>query len=818
MKSKTVRNGLKSGLHFIQHVLLVIVVLSILIVSTGSVVVLHGLDGVVRYSLNTASQEKEYENSSLFYTLYSDSVADIVRLGTIRSQMETNGKYDPDKEIDVTAFNYRETTLPDKYLTAKYRLEDLLKWGKYGFEYVNTDFSMVESSDFFKNYEGDTIYTDDEGTHAILKNRYKTVDGKNVEDLVQNWQNYYLLCENIESAAKSLYSNYEEYLKLMEYYDGAKTNLKYYIMQPQLGSTKTKVNVYTNTELDLVDEEEIQTFFNGLGEGLYYSPSDMVYKTTTPVDEKEFRSILKGYEYAYPENMKIWIGVDTKYPVKDIFSQGASGYQNYMPYLNQLIAVAVLAGILYVILLVYLTLIEGQTGNKKEIALKKIDRISTEIALAFGIAVIGWIYFLLVHVATGNFSIALYDFLYDVWFKVVLCVITFLLDFLVLGVYYSFVRRIKAHTIWSNSIVRRICCMIGNLGWNIYDNGGILAKSVLPILLIGIVNLVLMLITFSKRSLFFVVIAACFDICIIILYYREVRDRKRIMDGIRQITDGDFAYQIDTANLHGDNKMLADAINEIGNSINDAVASNMKNERMKADLITNVSHDIKTPLTSIINYIDLIKREQINNPKIEGYIQVLDEKSQRLKQLTDDLVEASKISSGNVVLNMERINLKELLQQSIGEFSEKLEEKNLEVVVTNQVENPYINADSRRIWRVIENLFNNIYKYAMPHTRVYLDLFNQGMEKEMLTFVIKNISNIPLNCDPSELTERFIRGDESRTTEGSGLGLSIAKNLTELQKGHFEISLDGDLFKVQITFPIFDEKESGLIAVETEEK
>ena len=197
----------------------------------------------------------------------------------------------------------------------------------------------------------------------------------------------------------------------------------------------------------------------------------------------------------------------------------------------------------------------------------------------------------------------------------------------------------------------------------------------------------------------------------------------------------------------------------------------------------------------------------MKDPKIREYINVLDAKSQRLKQLTDDLVEASKISSGNIVLQWEKINLVELLKQTIGEFSEKFQEKALYPVINAPKEDIFIQADSRRIWRVIENLFNNIFKYALEGTRVYIDLEyakNQEDGKKWVILSIKNISATPLKVSPEELTERFIRGDESRTTEGSGLGLSIAKNLVEVQNGIFEIVMDGDLFKVNLSFPLLE--------------
>ena len=228
----------------------------------------------------------------------------------------------------------------------------------------------------------------------------------------------------------------------------------------------------------------------------------------------------------------------------------------------------------------------------------------------------------------------------------------------------------------------------------------------------------------------------------------------------------------------------------------------MKSERMKAALITNVYHDLKTPLTSIINYVDLMKREQIGNPKAEEYLQVLDQKSQRLKQLTEDLVEASRASSGNMVLDIQKIDFRELLMQTSGEFGERFMARELTLVEDYPKEPVYVNADGRKLWRIIENLYRNVEKYALPGTRVYLELKEDG---KLAVLSMKNISEQPLNISPEELTERFIRGDESRSTEGSGLGLSIAKDLTELQNGSFVVFLDGDLFKVTLSFPSVSE-------------
>ena len=229
----------------------------------------------------------------------------------------------------------------------------------------------------------------------------------------------------------------------------------------------------------------------------------------------------------------------------------------------------------------------------------------------------------------------------------------------------------------------------------------------------------------------------------------------------------------------------------------------MSSERLKTELITNVSHDIKTPLTSIINYIDLLKKTEIENEQALAYLDILEQKSHRLKDLIEDLMEAAKASTGNLTVELVQINVNELLRQITGEYDERLRERGLEIVQTLPEEKIIINADRRHLSRLLDNLFSNIKKYAQPQTRVYLDL--QADDKKMSLF-LKNISAEKLNISPEELMERFVRGDKSRHTEGSGLGLSIARSLTELQGGLFNIRIIGDLFEVEIVFPRIGEE------------
>ena len=270
-----------------------------------------------------------------------------------------------------------------------------------------------------------------------------------------------------------------------------------------------------------------------------------------------------------------------------------------------------------------------------------------------------------------------------------------------------------------------------------------------------------------------------------------------IMDGTQRIKNGDIHHKLQ---LIGEDNFttLADDINNIRDGLDKAIDSQLKSERMKSELITNVSHDLKTPLTSIINYVELIKKEENITPEyLKDYINVLDSKSKRLKVLIEDLFEASKASSGNIELNMEKIDITQLLRQSIGELEEKLSEANLDLKINVPEDKVYVRADGRRLYRVLENLLSNISKYSLPNTRVYIDITEvEGRVK----LIMKNISSYELNFDPEEIMERFKRADDSRNTEGSGLGLAIARDLVKLQGGEFAIDIDGDLFKSIIEF------------------
>ena len=372
---------------------------------------------------------------------------------------------------------------------------------------------------------------------------------------------------------------------------------------------------------------------------------------------------------------------------------------------------------------------------------------------------------------------------------------------------FSLLRRYKAGTLWTGSLGKR-----GTAAFKAYREktsyavGGALCY----LTFLGCNGFMMWLILFlfttrgeriSYRIMYYVVLVlfVWLDGWVFHRLFREACQRDLLDQAISTISTGDTGYRLDTSMLTGKEKKMGEHINNITSGLDTALQEKVKSERLKADLITNVSHDIKTPLTSIINYVDLLKRQKIQDPKIAAYLEVLDQKSQRLKTLTEDLVEASKASSGNLKLEVSDINLVELVQQTNGEFEERFALRRLELIQTLPEEIIMIRADGRRLWRVLENLYTNAFKYAQEGSRVYVDVREEG---DKAVFTIKNISEKPLNISPDELTERFVRGDVARTTEGSGLGLSIARSLTQLQKGEFIISIDGDLFKAQVAFPV----------------
>lgn len=374
-------------------------------------------------------------------------------------------------------------------------------------------------------------------------------------------------------------------------------------------------------------------------------------------------------------------------------------------------------------------------------------------------------------------------------------------------VYISFVffletiiKRIKSKTLFRNTITYRILRWIKSLITSMTRNANMTVKLILIFIAFGILNIIGFGLSINNEPIGFFILIAIWVYAFAKMHQWLVRYIE-IKNAINEIYIGNTEVHLDEKRYKGSLNSMAIQVNDIAGGLSNAIQEKLKSERLKTELITNVSHDIKTPLTSIINYVDLLKKEKMPNEQAEEYLNILDNKSQRLKRLTEDLVEASKASSGNIKLNIEKLNVNELLKQVSGEFEDKFKLRNLEEVMSLPEKNVYINADSRYMYRILENMYSNISKYAMDNTRVYIDVIPNN---NRITIQMKNISKEKLNISTEELMQRFVRGDSARNTEGSGLGLSIATSLTTLQGGTFNIYLDGDLYKVIIEFDMIN--------------
>ncbi|MBQ4572806.1 MAG: HAMP domain-containing histidine kinase [Clostridia bacterium] len=486
-------------------------------------------------------------------------------------------------------------------------------------------------------------------------------------------------------------------------------------------------------------------------------------------------------------------------------------------------SIAAVSSVLSLFLFIILLRSAGHTKKSENIYVSKFDKFPVDILTA----IYGGLTFLL-----GIGYYALYETMDDWWYYdsffyeilpllIVLCIIGVFIDFALLAILLMTMSvRFKTSTFIKSTIIYKLIILICKFLkiiwkyfvriikglWKAYKkiNKRIwkLLRKIPAVWKIVVFTAIVLLIDLTALAvwesvIFLISFILCSVLCVGIVVTSILFID--IKNATEDIANGNVYNKINTKHLFLDLKDHAENINNISDGIQKAVAEQMKSERFKTELITNVSHDIKTPLTSIINYVDLLEKEEINNETAKEYIDVLSRQSTRLKKLIDDLLEASKASTGNINVNLMKFELGILLSQALGEYEERFEKNNLQVILNKTDETLFVMADNRHMWRVFDNVLNNIAKYAQSGTRVYVDAKRNGQFAEIS---FRNISKDPLNISGDELMERFVRGDSSRNTEGSGLGLSIAKSLTEVQKGNLAIQIDGDLFKVLLKFPL----------------
>lgn len=357
--------------------------------------------------------------------------------------------------------------------------------------------------------------------------------------------------------------------------------------------------------------------------------------------------------------------------------------------------------------------------------------------------------------------------------------------------------RIKTGTLFKNTLIYRLCTGVGIGASSMLSSISGAWRFSLAFAGYLLINALLSYRFFTRGGFLTFLLLIAVNGSALYLLLNMIKQMRTLSAAGQAMANGDLSYCVDTSGMKREFREHGENLNSIGRGMAIAVNERMKSERFKTELITNVSHDLKTPLTSIVTYIDLLQKEDIQDEKAKEYIDTIARQSKKLKKLTEDLIDASKASSGALNVNMERVNISELLRQSSAEYGERMEAVNITPVVNMPEEDIYVRADGRLLWRVVENLLQNICKHGMPGTRAYLEARTEN-DRAVVSF--KNISQQQLNIPVEELLERFVQGDESRSKGGSGLGLNIAESLTELMKGKLKLSLDGDLFKVELWF------------------
>ena len=671
--------------------------------------------------------------------------------------------------------------------------------------------------------EGNILYTDCWNFGESLREKYAPAGADNLLQVVNETPQLNgklsIIYENIASTLSSLYDELLVYENGWEYLEEGNTNLTYIYANEATRKVVTNKEEYSNYDELKNNIREMKS-----GESVRYMiihPKLKDFETNMNISESGEWDKVRAYEGDRKMDSVVAVAVDTSYPINDQFYEARMSYGENVPFLKAALRCMFIFGILFLVSVVWTAMAAGRKPEDNEVHLTSFDRCKTEIAAVLIIGIWLGVTLLLLGFTTTLFGIEnwsvtdswdtaelsyygarfleqtdmnVYSTLTGTTLRFLDVLAAFLYGLFSFGCFFagyaSFIKRLKGKTLWKNSLLRAVL-VFGNEAFEAKALPARAAVLLAAFLLCQWAAIV-------WRGLPLTILAAAADGAAVWLVLNRAAVKKRIKEGIEEIASGNMSYQIDTDGIRGEDKALAEKVNDIGSGLNRAVDDAMRNERLKTDLITNVSHDIKTPLTSIINYVDILKRENIQDERIRGYLDILESKAQRLKILTEDVVEASKVSSGNISLEFMDVNFTEMVQQTEGEFTEKFAARNLMVVMNLPEEPAIIRVDGRRMWRVLENIFNNAVKYAMSGTRVYADL---RIGDDKVEFSLKNVSEQQLNISADELTERFIRGDISRSTEGSGLGLSIAKSLTVMQGGTFDLYLDGDLFRVNICFP-----------------
>ncbi|MEY8506656.1 HAMP domain-containing sensor histidine kinase [Lachnospiraceae bacterium 42-17] len=852
MNQRWYRSGIVKAVQIIlAHIMAVIITISFLWLMAYP---------ALRTEIFEGNPAEEYKDTADFGDRVLSLSSQVMRGTAAKMLFEENGTYDPERLVDIEEYYNTGTFTGENKGRLIYKLGDLAEWGnnltdlssepediivckteeEYFRYYPLSEFyKMIDSGEFhFAAANGESGYTDkgilkglesgygmDQGMYRGIQDREGQIvysdcwlyDGLKRQELYKpkgagslieianeepRWNGSLNEAYSIlESVLYGLNQRFYDYGILDSNVEQGDTNFSYIY-----ADTKNK-RIYTNEKkyMEYAGLEESLETLRKSGRYVIIEPRLADFESNMDISADIWWNRIR-YDALSSEDFIFAVAVDTKYPIQDEFYTENKLYEKYGSNAKYYIFWGLTAAVIFLINVLWLVVTAGRSSTDDELHLNWFDYWKTELSAA--VIILGWLlsaFIMLFAVGFGGVDYVVketeilsisrrtyisssvpYIICYSL-FAIFTCSM-FLTGLL------SLVRRLKARIAWKNSLLRGMCKFIVM----IYKNISSVWKIIILFGCFVLSQLLFILMTYRDLNRMLVCMMFVADVLVFSYLIYSAVGKGKIKTGVERIASGEVDYAIPTKYLRGEYKEIAEKINSIGEGLEAALEESIKSERLKTDLITNVSHDIKTPLTSIINYVELLKQEDFQDPKLKRYIEVLEQKSQRLKTLTEDVVEASKVSSGNITLEYMNLNFVEMIQQTSGEFEEKFAVRGLKEILTLPDEGVLIRADGRRTWRVLENVYNNAAKYAMEGTRIYGDL---TVDELQVSFSLKNISEQPLNISADELTERFIRGDISRSTEGSGLGLSIAKTLTQMQGGKFEPYLDGDLFKVTITFP-----------------
>ena len=734
--------------------------------------------------LSLGEMGRSFENTGIFYETVLGIVREKLYADLDKSLFETDGVFDENRTIDIRRYVSGADYLTDNPDTS-YKVGDLLAFAQKDAQTMLDRINALLGNNYNEVQAGNALQAEAASLETVLpvSGRYLADSAPGRSGSASSVIEYERsLCET----ALDIAYRYDRYRISLDYGVSSlsPSNVAYYVEDT---STRRAWSNFGGTSLlgaeELINAREDMTFlFEGERRAniMVSKPGHVLNNNAS--DWFNSNSFLGSEE-------KILVAADLTYPVDDRLQRAWKEYRKSVPYLVISIACCVIFGLFMILLFGVSVTVTGKDEKNGSTSLTSFDNVPTEIA--------GGV-FLILAMAWWMLSLRfVHAHRYNGWVNAFGRPVVAGVEYLILlAAFLSFLRRLRCGRLWKGSVIYYV--LMGSR--QVYSARKSSRRLVFLYTGFVILNMLFMLIGGAPGA----VMALILNFAALLYLMRNVVGNQNVREGLQQISEGKLDYRINTGVLTGESREMGEAVNEMGDGLEKAVDAMIKGERLKAELITNVSHDLKTPLTSIINYVDLLKRRNLDDEKAREYIGVLDQKTQRLKTLTEDLIEASKISSGNIELHPDPIQLQQIILQAAGEFEDRFEEKGIVIETDLPKEPVVIYADGARLWRVFENLLGNIVKYAAEGSKAYISL---TVEDAAASVCFMNTSREVITATEEQLMERFGRGDESRRTEGFGLGLSIADSLTELMGGSFHVKADGTRFSAFVSFPVYEKHE-----------